>query len=193
MSSSTSIARRDDAVLAVVDVQERLAAVMERREAVVAAVAKLVKVASLAGVPVIATRQYPKGLGGTDPRLEAGLAEAEAAGTSVARIDKVAFDCFADSGFAEAFGGLGRRQLVIAGMESHICVAQTALSALRRGIDVHVVADACCSRDEASHTLALERLRAAGVAVTVFESVAYELVGAAGSDEFRALLQIVKE
>jgi len=86
-----------------------------------------------------------------------------------------------------------RRQLVIAGMESHICVVQTALAALREGYDVHVVGDGCCSRDMAAHESAMARLRAAGAVITTTESVLYELVGEAGTDEFRELLGIVKD
>ena len=78
-------------------------------------------------------------------------------------------------------------------MESHICVVQTALSALRAGFDVHVVGDGCCSRDSASHESALARVRTAGAVVTTTESVLYELVGEAGTDDFRDLLRIVKE
>jgi nicotinamidase-related amidase len=82
--------------------------------------------------------------------------------------------------------------MVIAGMESHICITQTALTALRSGYDVHVVADACCSRQQASSETALARLASAGAVVTTAESVAYELVGQAGTPEFKRLLAAVK-
>lgn len=189
---ATSIVDRATAVLLVIDFQERLAVAMDRRAAVLDSADKLVRVAALTGMPIVATRQYPAGLGDIEPRLRATL-DVAAQHTSVATADKVAFDCFAEPTVVESLAHTGRRQLVIAGMESHICVAQTALAALRDGFDVHVVADACCSRDDAAHDTALARLRAAGAVVTMSESVLYELVGAAGSDEFRALLKIVKE
>lgn len=187
-----TVARRDDAVLVIIDEQERLTAVMESRERVVSATVRLVRTAALVGIPIVVTRQYPKGLGETEQEVERALAEAQSAGARLSRVDKVAFDCFGDPAFAETVGGGSRRQLLIAGMETHICVAQTALSALREGFDVHVVADACCSRGAESHASALDRLRSAGAVVSACESVMYELVGEAGTDEFRSLLGIVK-
>ena len=191
MSAST-VANRTAAVLVVVDVQARLAAAMANRAAVVDAADKLIRVAALTGVPVIATRQYPAGLGDIEPRLRASL-DAVAGIVSTSVVDKMAFDCFAEPAFSQQAAETQRRQMVIAGMESHICVVQTALSGLQAGWDVHVVADACCSRDIGSHEIAMARLTAAGVVVTASESVLYELVGVAGTDEFRALLQMVKE
>ena len=190
--TANTVARRDDAILIVVDEQERLASIMERRASVASATEKLVRTAGLLGVPVIVTRQYPKGLGESEAGLVRTLADVEAAGADVTHVDKVAFDCFREPQFAYAVTTIGREQLVIVGMETHICIAQTVLSALRAGFDVHVVADACCSRDEANHQVALDRLRGAGAVVTTCESVMYEFVGEAGTDEFKALLAIVK-
>jgi nicotinamidase-related amidase len=188
-----SIARRDDAILVVVDEQERLAAAMERRDDVRSATSRLVRTAALVGVPVVVTRQYPKGLGDIDPGLAQELTEVGAGGTCVTFVDKVAFDCFGEPTFAETVARAGRRQLILVGMETHICITQTALSALREGFDVHVVSDGCCSRNAGSHDVALDRLRAAGAVITVVESAMYELVGEAGTEEFRSLLGIVKE
>jgi nicotinamidase-related amidase len=188
---ANTTASREDAVLLVVDEQERLAAVMERREGVLAATVRLVRTAALVGVPIVVTRQYPKGLGETEPGVVEALRAAEEMGARVLRVDKVAFDCFREPSFAETL--TGRTQILLAGMETHICVTQTTLSALRAGFDVHVAADACCSRDATCHDLALLRLREADAAITVSESVMYELVGVAGTDEFKALLGIVKD
>jgi nicotinamidase-related amidase len=188
-----TIALRDDAILVVVDEQERLAAAMQHRDSVVSATVRLVRTAVLVGLPVVVTRQYPRGLGDLEPALANALAAAEAAHAQVSRADKLSFDCFRDTRFSSELTATLRKQLVIAGMETHICIAQTALSAIRSGFDVHVAADACCSRDDAHHALALQRLRAAGVVVTSSESVMYELVGEAGTDEFRSLLGIVKD
>lgn len=185
-------ARREDSVLVVVDIQQRLARVMDRRDQIESATAKLVRTAALLGVPIIVTRQYPDGLGDLSPVIAQVLSEAEAAGARVVRVDKLAFDCFGQPAFASSVAALGRRQLILAGMETHICVVQTALSGLHAGLDAHVVADACCARSDASHALALGRLQSAGVTVTTAESVMYEWVGEAGTGEFRALLGIVK-
>ncbi len=191
MGDISGIANRNQAVLLVVDVQERLAAVMAHREAVLGSTDKLVRTASLVGVPVILTLQYPTGLGDVEPTLRA-VAQAVGEKSPVSWVNKIAFDCFAEPAFVEVLANTQRRQLVIAGMESHICVVQTALSALREGFDVHVVGDGCCSRSEASHEAAMARLRTAGAVITTTESVLYELVGEAGTEEFRELLHIVK-
>lgn len=186
------VARREDAVLVVIDVQERLAAAMPRRDEVVAATVLLIGVAALVGIPVVVTRQYPAGLGDVSPEIAAALADAEGSGCAVRGVDKMAFDCLAEAEFAEALAETGRSQLLITGMETHICVTQTALHAVRFGMSTHVVADACCSRSDDAHAGSLERVRNAGAVVSLAESVAYELVGAAGTDEFRGLLGMVK-
>jgi len=187
-----TVVSRDHTVLLVVDEQAKLAAAMERREPVVASTVRLIRTAQLVGMPIVVTRQYPKGLGETEPAVEAALLEVEAQGGRVARVDKVSFDCFGDAGFLRALASFRCRQLVIAGMETHICICQTALSALARDLDVHVMADACCSRSAENHELAMARLRQAGAVVSASESAMYELVGVAGTDEFKALLAIVK-
>ena len=192
MSDLAAVCRRPDAVLVIVDIQQRLAATMERRDEVVAGAVRLVRTAQLVGVPIVVTRQYPEGLGETDPVLAEAIRQVEASGHPVHHADKVAFDCFSDQGFAEIISASGRSQLVLAGMEAHICIAQTALHALRSGLEVQVVADACCSRESAASDVAFDRMRAAGAVVTGTQAVMYELVGEAGTDEFRALLQIVK-
>jgi len=184
---------REHAVLLVIDLQERLTVAMARRHEVVSTATFLSQVAGITGLDVISTRQYPRGLGETEPVVVAALDAVAAVGGTVLYADKTAFDCFGEPTFCEALTATGRRQLLIVGMETHICVTQTALSALSRGYDVHVVADGCCSRDDASHRVALDRLRTAGAVITVAESAAYELIGEAGTAEFKELLKVVKE
>jgi nicotinamidase-related amidase len=159
---------------------------------VVSSAGKLIAVAALTGVPIIVMRQNPSRLGDTDPALLEALEAALAAGASVTVVDKLAFDCFAEPQFVEALTASGRSQIIVAGMESHICIVQTVLAALTSGRDAHVVADACCSRAASNHERAMARMAAAGATITTSESAMYELVGAAGTDEFRGLLSIVK-
>lgn len=192
MLPAASMLERAHAALVVIDIQERLASAMSRRARVMAETTLLIEAAAITGVPVIATRQYPKGLGPLEPGIVTALSAAEKGGTAVHGVDKMSFDCFAEPSFCDALAATGRRQVVIAGMETHICVAQTALSAIREGFDVHVAADACCSIEEESRDVALSRLSCAGVVLTTAESAAYELVGRAGTDEFKALLGAVK-
>lgn len=180
------------ATVVFIDIQERLAAAMPARAQVLSRANLIVRAAGIVGAPVRVTRQYPKGLGDTEPALVATIGEQQGGDPADWTTDKVTFDCFEDPAFVTAVCASPRRQLVLAGMETHICVAQTALSALREGFDVHVVADACCSRDDSCHEYALRRLIAAGAVITTAESVAYELVGRAGTDEFKRLLEAVK-
>lgn len=192
MIPATSIADGAQAVLVIVDVQERLAAAMQERGRVLDRTKLLLAVAEIVEVPVVVTRQYPKGLGDTEPALVDTIERYQAEGLAVSQADKLCFNCFGEAAFTEVVCRTGRRQLLLAGMETHICIAQTALGALREGYDVHVVADACCSRDPEMHGLALQRLGNAGAVITTAESVAYELVSVAGTAEFKRLLAAVK-
>jgi nicotinamidase-related amidase len=193
MNPETPLVARDGFALVIIDVQERLAAAMDRRESVVGAVSRLARTAAMLEAPVIITRQYPQGLGPTVPELESVLRTLSDEGAQVIGLDKTAFCCAAETGFIEALRATGRRQVVLVGMETHICVTQTALVLADEGYDVYVAADACCSRSVDDHEVALDRLRHAGVRVTTSESVMYEAVGRAGTEEFRRLLAIVKE
>lgn len=190
--AADSLVRRGDAVLVLVDIQERLAAVMARRDQVARNAIKLARMAALMGIPVMVTRQYPHGLGDTDAMIEEALVSLAEGGARVVSVDKTAFCCSIEPEFMETLGATSRTQVLLAGMETHICITQTALDLKARGFDVQVVADACCSRCDADHDTTLARLRSEGIVVTTTESVMYEAVGRAATDEFRALLKIVK-
>lgn len=176
---------RDSAVVVLIDIQSRLADVMPRRDAVVSAAGLLARVARILGVPMVVTRQYPKGLGDTVPELLDATAGLEP-------VDKTTFSCLAEPQFRKRLEQTHRSQVVLTGMEAHICVTQTALDLKAAGYDVHVVADAVCSRRDSDRDAAFERLRTSGVTVTVAESAIYEMLGRAGTPEFKAVLEEVK-
>jgi nicotinamidase-related amidase len=192
MSDTPRLIRRDDAALVVIDVQERLAAAMPHRARVVAASTRLLRVAALLGWPTIVTRQNPAGLGDVVPEIAEVLRSPEFASAGSRTVDKTAFCSCHEPAFNTALAAHGRRQVVIAGMETHICVTQTALALSAEGYEVHVAADACCSQDDGDAHVALDRLRQEGVVVSTSQAVMYEAVREAGTDEFRALLRIVK-
>ncbi|HWR97621.1 MAG TPA: hydrolase [Candidatus Methanoperedens sp.] len=171
---------RDETVLLVVDIQERLAAVMGEREKVVANAGHLIAAAQLLGVPVLHTEQYPKGLGPTVPELRGPLAPA-------APVEKMTFDCCGEPTFTPAFEQAGRSTVVVCGMETHICVLQTVLGLLAQGLVVHVAADAVCSRSPENARVALELMRDAGAVVTCTETVMFQLLVRAGTPEFKAI------
>ena len=184
-SLSPWLANRADAVLVVVDVQERLAAAMPRREPVLARIVALIHAARVLGIPILVTRQNPEGLGDTVPEVLVAVGEHTP-------IDKMSFCCRDDQGFSDELALTWRGQVVLVGMESHICITQTALALVEDGYRVHVVADAACSRHDHDADVAYDRLRQAGVAVTTVEALLYEFLGAAGTDDFRSVLELVK-
>jgi nicotinamidase-related amidase len=192
MPFHTGLVHRASLVLVLIDVQERLVAAMDRRDEVVATIAKLVRFAELIGAPIVVTRQYPDGLGDTVPGIARALEDARRT-VPVAVVDKTSFCACDEPAFLEALYETSRSQVVAVGLETHICVTQTALTLAKKTYPVHVVADACCSRRDVDHLTALDRLRTAGVVVTTAESVMYEAVSRAGTDEFKRLLAIVKE
>lgn len=173
------LVRAADSALVVIDIQERLAAVMPAREAVVRATGILLEAAARLDVPVLLTEQYPKGLGSTVPEVACKLPGGSP------RMEKTCFS-------ACAALPLTRPQVVLAGMEAHVCVLQTALELAAAGREVFVVADAVCSRTEANSSNALARLRAAGVTITNTESVVFEWLRDASHEHFRALSKLIR-
>ncbi|MEW6264375.1 MAG: hydrolase [Thermodesulfobacteriota bacterium] len=172
----------DDSALIMIDLQEKLWAVMAEKERVRDNAVRLAKFAQIVKLPVVLTEQ--ENLGST-------LSEIDAEGTGAPKIGKICFDCFGEPAFVNRLESLRRRVLILAGIEAHICVLQTALSALDK-YQVHVVADACGSRGPHNHELALDRLRQSGAVITTTETVIYELLRRAGTPEFRAALKLVK-
>lgn len=182
------LCRAEAGQLVVIDVQTRLAAAMpaEDRERVLRSLGILLDAARLLGVPVIATEQYPRGLGPTEAAVATRLAE------HARTFTKTAFSCCGAEGLPGALDPAQRPQAVLAGMEAHVCVLQTAFDLLERGHQVFVVEDGVCSRDPAHRRNALERLRQGGVVVTNAESVIFEWLGDAAHPHFRAISALLK-
>lgn len=168
-----------------VDIQERLAAVMDYRGQVTARTALLIEAAKLLGVPVVATEQYPRGLGPTVEEVRAVLPPG-------APLEKLAFSCCGETPFMEALERTGRKKVVLAGMETHICVLQTALDLLSAGCGVHIPRDAVCSRRKLDWLAGLDVAREAGAVVTSTETVLFQLLGRAGTEEFKKISKMVK-
>lgn len=172
----------DDALLVVIDLQERLLPAIAGEERIVENALKLVKFAHVVGLPIILTEQ--QNLGETASELREELKD-------IQPIIKLEFDCFESRAFTDRLEQLKRNALIIVGIEAHICVAQTALHALSH-YSVQVVSDAVSSRSPHNWEVALQRMRQAGATVTSAEMVIYELLGRAGTDEFREALKLVK-
>ncbi|MGE5547577.1 MAG: hydrolase [Solirubrobacterales bacterium] len=171
--------------LLIVDVQEGLAPVMADTRAVLRHCGLLLRGADRLAIPVLISEQYPKGLGPTLGELRE-LAPADAV------VEKLHFACSAEPALRGRIDALGRPQVVVAGIEAHVCVLQTALGLKAAGYEVAVVADACSSRTAANHAAALERLRANGVEVVTTEMVLFEWLHCAGTPEFKDLVRLIK-
>jgi nicotinamidase-related amidase len=185
------IARRplkaEQCVLLVVDIQEKLLPPIFRKEPLLKNSQLLIRLASVLKVPVLMSTQYTKRLGPTVPRISSLLPETRP-------IDKQMFSCFGSDAFCSALKRLAgaRNTVLLCGMETHICVMQTALGALREGYVVHVASDAVSSRTESNWKIGLERMRAAGTVLSSTEMMIYELLGSADTAAFKELLPYLK-
>lgn len=173
-----------DCVLFLVDIQDRLAPAVLDGDAVIARAAILLAAASRLEVPVVASEQYPQGLGHTDGRLR--LPE------GAATFAKLAFSAASEPAILAHLDALGRRQVVLCGMETHVCVLQTALGLQATGRDVAVVADAVGSRHAERRLLGLERMRDQGIAIVDSEMVVFEWLAAAGTPAFKELSRLIR-
>ncbi|MFN8112461.1 MAG: isochorismatase family protein [Solirubrobacterales bacterium] len=171
------------AALVVVDVQEGFRKAIPDFDRIAAATATLVRGAEAMDVPIVVTEQYPKGLGATVPEV------AEALPADVAPLPKTVFSAAS----ADGFGLEGHEQAIVCGIETHVCVNQTVLELLDRGIEVHVVADAVGSRTAANRDLGLAKAERAGAWLSSVETALFELLGEAGTDRFKAVQRLVLE
>jgi nicotinamidase-related amidase len=172
---------RERAALVVVDVQEAFRPAVRDFDSVAKSVAALVQGARILGLPVVVTQQYPKGLGETVPEVAEHL-------DGIEPLDKVVFSAAA----ADGFDLDGRDQALVCGIESHVCVSQTAHDLLDRDVEVHVARDAVTSRTDENRELGLHKMEGSGAVVTSVETALFELVGAAGTDEFKQVQRLIK-
>ena len=184
------IARRpleaEQCALIDIDIQEKLLPPIFQKEQLVRNAQLLIRAAGILKIPALVSTQYAKGLGGTVPEVASLLPETEA-------IDKTLFSCFGSDVFCSVLKRMPgqRNTLLLCGMESHICVTQTALAALREGYLVHVASDAVSSRTEWNWKIGLERMRAAGAVISSTEMMIYELMRSS-SAAFKELLPHLK-
>lgn len=177
---------RSQAVLVVIDVQDKLCRAMDEKvlERLTANVGVLQETARELGLPVVATEQYVKGLGETLCVLKERLIEPA--------IEKMTFSCCGEEPFPERLRALGKRQVIITGMETHVCVLQTVLQLLDEGFVVHVVRDAVMSRRKENWFVGLETARDAGAVITSTEAALFQLLRVAGTEEFKKLSKLVR-
>ncbi|MBZ5614534.1 MAG: hydrolase [Acidobacteriia bacterium] len=190
-SGYAQMARRsleaDQCALIVVDIQEKLLPPIWEKERFVRNAQLLIRLAGILKIPALVTTQYTKGLGNTVPEIASLLPGSPP-------IDKLTFSCFGSDVFCSLLKRLpGKRTTaLLCGMETHICVMQTALGALREGYLVHVASDAVSSRTELNWRIGLGRMRSAGAILSSTEMIVYELLRASGTPAFKELLPHLK-
>lgn len=190
-SDYAEMARRplepEHCALLVIDIQERLLPPIFQKDQLIRNAQLLIRAAGVLKIPALVSTQYSRGLGGTVPEIASLLA-----GTDP--VDKTPFSCFGSDAFCSLLKRLPgqRTTLLLCGMESHICVTQTALGALREGYLVHVASDAVSSRTEWNWKIGLERMRAAGAVISSTEMMIYELMRSSSSSAFKEMLPHLK-
>lgn len=175
---------RGRAALAVIDVQEAFRPAVLDFERVAANVGVLVQGARILGLPVIVTEQYPKGLGDTVPEVAAYL-------DGIDRLEKTTFSAVGAEGFPAALADV-RDQVMVCGIEAHVCVNQTVEDLLATGREVHVVGDAVTSRTPANRDLGLQKMEQSGATLTSVETALFELLREAGTPEFKEIQKLIK-
>ncbi len=189
MNHSGALCQCQDSALVVIDIQGRLASAMpaEDLSAFMQSTSVLLRAAVHLDIPILSTEQYPQGLGETLAEIRQHYPQ------SASCMTKTGFSCCAADGFTASLQRLGRKQVILAGMESHVCVLQTALELKQLGFDIFVPEDAVCARSRRRSENALARLRQAGVVVTHCESVLFEWLRDAQHPQFKAVSKLVKE
>ena len=183
--SVSSMLATDRAVLVVIDIQDRLFRVMADKEILLQNVLKLIRGMQVLDVPIVLTEQYPVGLGPTLTDITQLLPD-------IKPIEKVCFSCCDEEHFQHELESLKRQQVLVAGIEAHICVYQTAMDLLRQGYEVQVVADCITSRDTKNKDVCLTRLNSAGVSLTTTEMALFELLKVGKGDQFMQISRIIK-
>ena len=178
---------KENTALLVIDVQDKLVTAMPPKvyARMRATTAMLVEATGLLGIPVLTTEQYPKGIGHTVAELSAACAQGV--------IEKTSFGCGGEPAFLAALQQLGRRQLLVTGMEAHVCVYQTVLGLLAAGYHVHLVRDAICSRHKEDFRAGVSNAARAGAVVSTAEIVLFQLLKDSRHEQFRAISKLIKE
>jgi nicotinamidase-related amidase len=188
MTTHPNLLSEKNSLLIVVDLQTKLSAAMSESDAelMTTNVGSLVEAAGLLSIPVLLTEQYPKGLGSTDAAITDLLSE------DTLIFDKTGFSCCAAEGFTDTVASTDRKQIILVGQETHVCVLQTALELIQLGYQVHIVEDAVCSRKAEHKFYALQRMQQQGATITNYESVLFEWVKDSTHPEFKKISGLLR-
>lgn len=176
---------KNNAVLLVVDVQGKLASLMHKKDRLYDNVNRMIKASKVLGIPIIWTEQIPDKLGETVPEIKKEL-------DGVELLTKKTFSCCGGAGFNNKLKELNRKQILLTGIETHVCVYQTALDLIGAGYEVHLVKDAVSSRIKQNYILGVDKIKEAGAQLTSVEMSLFEMLKVAEGDEFKKIIGIVK-
>lgn len=185
MKRHPQILQRKHAALLIIDVQEKISAVMLDREFLLNNIVKLIKGCRALEVPIFITEQYPKGLGPTEQAIKEALGNSRP-------LQKMTFSCCGAAELMPALKKAGIKQVMLVGIEAHVCVQQTALDLLANGYQVHVIREGVSSRKTTDAQSALARLQSAGAVISTTEAALFELLERAGTPPFKEISQLVK-
>lgn len=177
--------RAENTVLVVIDLQEGFRPAVIDFDCVALNTSKLVQAANVLQLPVLVTEQYPKGLGSTVEEVSEHL-------PAITPIEKTCFSAAGIDQFMGALNETGRKQVLLSGIESHVCVWQTADDLLASGFNVHVARDAITSRTDVNMQTGIQKMERAGAVITTIETALFELLGRAGTDDFKAIQKLIK-
>ena len=185
MNDYRKLSSRDEALLLVVDIQKVMFDLCVEKDRVEKNLEALIDTAATLGLPAIFTEHNAEKLGGFEPSLLERSPDSPV-------LNKVEFGCFGNRAIREAVDSSGKKTILLAGIESHVCIFQTAAQALSAGYAVHVVADAVSARSKSNVKIGLKRMRDAGAVLTSVEMAIFELLAKAATDDFRQMLPVVK-
>jgi len=176
---------KEKTILILIDIQEKLLKAMWKKEDLILNVGKLIRAFKIMDIPILVTEQYPKGMGKTDHRIHELLKE-------IKPTEKLCFSCMGKDEFKKTLESYGKEQVVLSGIESHVCVLQTALELVDQNYFVYVPYDGTSSRKESDYRNALDRMQKEGAVIGSVESAIFELLKAADSPAFKQILDIIK-
>lgn len=177
--------KAEDSLILIIDIQERLVAALDK-DIVVSKAIKVASAAKLLGIPVIVTEQYPKGLGKTVPQLQEVLPQ------STEVVEKTAFNALLEEGMSEKIASYGKKQIILFGIETHICVHQTAAALLEAGYEVYVIKDACASRNKYEFKQGIEIMQQNGATISCVEIALFEWLKGAKHPKFKEIQALIK-
>ncbi|RHW33431.1 hydrolase [Lysinibacillus yapensis] len=177
--------QKDETLLVLIDIQGKLAEIVHDSESVIDHIAKVAEGVQILGLPVLWLEQYPKGLGPTVEKIANVLPNQKP-------IEKITFSAYDTPEFVEQLEATGRKKVLLAGIETHICVYQTAAQLIQNGFEVEVLADCTSSRTQKSHDIGLQKMMQLGVKLTTVEMALFEMLQIAKGDHFKAISKLVK-